>query len=173
MAKPLIVFTPKSMLRLKAAVSSTADFTTGSFVPVLSDPGIANPAAVRRVVLCSGKIYYDLAERRAAAGVTDTALIRVEQLYPLPAEQIASELAKYPAAAEVVWVQEEPANMGGWPFMALHLPNQIGRLIGWCPGLRARRRPMVRLRRTQRSRRRSWTLCSPRMAEHVFHRPRE
>jgi multifunctional 2-oxoglutarate metabolism enzyme len=129
-AKPLIVFTPKSMLRLKAAVSSTADFTTGSFVPVLSDPGVSDPAAVRRVVLCSGKIYYDLAERRAASGATDTALVRLERLYPLPAEQIASELAKYPAAAEVFWVQEEPANMGAWPFIALHLPNQIGRLIG-------------------------------------------
>ncbi|HTX85831.1 MAG TPA: multifunctional oxoglutarate decarboxylase/oxoglutarate dehydrogenase thiamine pyrophosphate-binding subunit/dihydrolipoyllysine-residue succinyltransferase subunit, partial [Streptosporangiaceae bacterium] len=129
-AKPLIVFTPKSMLRLKAAASSTADFTSGSFAPVLSDPGISDPAAVRRVVLCSGKIYYDLAERRAAVGATDTALVRLERLYPLPAEQIAAELAKYPAAAEVVWVQEEPANMGAWPFIALHLPNQIGRLIG-------------------------------------------
>jgi multifunctional 2-oxoglutarate metabolism enzyme len=128
--KPLIVFTPKSMLRLKAAASSTADFTAGSFAPVRSDPGISDPAAVRRVVLCSGKIYYDLAERRAATGATDTALIRLERLYPLPAEQIASELAKYPAAAEVIWVQEEPANMGAWPFIALHLPNQIGRLIG-------------------------------------------
>jgi multifunctional 2-oxoglutarate metabolism enzyme len=118
------------MLRLKTAASSAADFTTGSFAPVLSDPGISNPATVRRVVLCSGKIYYDLAERRAAAGATDTALVRLERLYPLPAEQIASELAKYPAAAEVVWVQEEPANMGAWPFIAMHLPNQIGRLIG-------------------------------------------
>jgi len=128
--KPLIVFTPKSMLRLKTAVSSTADFTSGSFMPALSDPGISDPAAVRRVLLCSGKIYYDLAGRRAAAGATDTALVRLERLYPLPAEQIAAELAKYPAAAEVVWVQEEPANMGAWPFIALHLPNQIGRLIG-------------------------------------------
>jgi len=128
--KPLVVFTPKSMLRLKTAVSSTADFTSGSFAPVLPDPALGDPAAVRRVVLCSGKIYYDLAERRAASGATHTALIRLERLYPLPAEQIASELAKYPDTAEVLWVQEEPANMGAWPFIALHLPAHIGRGIG-------------------------------------------
>ena len=127
--KPMIVFTPKSMLRLKAAVSAAADFTTGSFRPVLPDAGVADPAAVSRVVLCSGKIYYDLAERRQAAGAFDVALLRVEQLYPLPAGQISAELAKYPAAAQVTWVQDEPANMGAWPFMALHLPEHIGRRI--------------------------------------------
>jgi len=125
--KPMIVFTAKSILRLKAAVSATTDFTTGSFRPVLPDAGVADPAAVSRVVLCSGKIYYELAERRQAAGAFDTALLRVEQLYPLPAGQIAAELAKYPATAQVTWVQEEPANMGAWPFMALHLPEHIGR----------------------------------------------
>jgi 2-oxoglutarate dehydrogenase E1 component len=127
--KPMIVFTPKSILRNKAAVSATADFTTGSFRPVLPDAGVAEPAAVRRVVLCSGKIYYELAERRHAAGAFDVALHRVEQLYPLPAEQISAELAKYPAAATVTWVQEEPANMGAWPFMALNLPEHTGRRI--------------------------------------------
>jgi multifunctional 2-oxoglutarate metabolism enzyme len=131
--KPLIVFTPKSLLRLKAAVSPTVDFTTGSFAAVLADPAGGDPAAVNRVVLCSGKIYYDLAERRHTTGQTGTALVRVERLYPLPAEEIAAELAKYPADAEVTWVQEEPANMGGWPFMALHLPDVpgvAGRRIG-------------------------------------------
>ncbi len=127
--KPMIVFTPKSVLRLKAAVSPAADFTTGSFRPVLPDTAVTDPAAVRRVLLCSGKIYYDLAERRQATGALDVALLRAEQLYPLPAEQITAELAKYPAAAEVTWVQEEPANMGAWPFMALHLPDQTGRRI--------------------------------------------
>ncbi|HUB38193.1 MAG TPA: multifunctional oxoglutarate decarboxylase/oxoglutarate dehydrogenase thiamine pyrophosphate-binding subunit/dihydrolipoyllysine-residue succinyltransferase subunit [Streptosporangiaceae bacterium] len=127
--KPMIVFTPKSVLRLKAAVSAAADFTTGTFRPVLADARVADPAAVSRVVLCSGKIYYELAERRRATGASDVALIRVEQLYPLPAEQISAELAKYPAAAQVTWVQEEPANMGAWPFMALHLPEHIGRGI--------------------------------------------
>jgi multifunctional 2-oxoglutarate metabolism enzyme len=125
--KPMIVFTPKSILRLKAAVSAAADFTSGSFRPVLPDAGVTDPAAVSRVVLCSGKIYYELAERRKTAGAFDVALLRVEQLYPLPAEQVSAELAKYPATAQVTWVQEEPANMGAWPFMALHLPEHIGR----------------------------------------------
>ena len=131
--KPLIVFTPKSMLRLKAATSAMADFTTGSFVPVLGDVAGAaagvDPAGVRRVVLCAGKIYYDLAERRHATGARDVALIRVERLYPRPTQEIAAELSRYPASAEVVWVQEEPANMGSWPHMALHLPTGLGRPI--------------------------------------------
>jgi multifunctional 2-oxoglutarate metabolism enzyme len=131
--KPLIVFTPKSMLRLKAATSAMADFTTGSFRPVLSDLAGAqagvDPAGVRRVVLCAGKIYYDLAERRQATGARDIALIRVERLYPRPTQEIAAELSRYPASAEVVWVQEEPANMGSWPHMALHLPTALGRPI--------------------------------------------
>ena len=127
--KPLVVFTPKSLLRLKTAVSTTADFTSGSFAPVIPDTQSADPAAIRRVLLCAGKIYYDLAERRSAVGATDTAVIRVERLYPLPAAEIAAELTRYPPAAEVVWVQEEPANMGAWPFMAMNLPQAIGRPI--------------------------------------------
>jgi multifunctional 2-oxoglutarate metabolism enzyme len=128
--KPLIVFTPKSMLRLKAASSATSDFTSGSFAPVLADPASADPAYVRRVLLCSGKVYYDLAERRRSGGVTDTALLRVERLYPLPAAEISAALAAYPQATEVTWVQEEPANMGAWPFVGLHLPAAIGRPVG-------------------------------------------
>jgi len=127
--KPLIVFTPKSMLRLKAAASAMSDFTTGSFAPVIGDAPAAEPAAVSRIVLCSGKIYYDLAERRRQTGATDTALIRLERLYPRPTREIAAELAKYPASADVIWVQEEPANMGSWPHLALHLPNELGRRI--------------------------------------------
>jgi 2-oxoglutarate decarboxylase len=127
--KPLVVFTPKSLLRLKAAVSKTAEFTSGSFAPVIADEQPADPASIRRVLLCAGKVYYDLAAHRSAAGATDTALVRIERLYPLPAAEIAAELARYPAAADVVWVQEEPANMGAWPFMALHLPQAVGRPI--------------------------------------------
>jgi multifunctional 2-oxoglutarate metabolism enzyme len=125
--KPLVVFTPKSMLRLKTAVSAVADFTSGSFRPVLTDPGVTDPALVRRVLLCSGKIYYDLAEKRRAAQRDDVAIVRVERLYPLPAGEIAAALATYPDASELVWVQEEPINMGGWPYMAMHLPAAIGR----------------------------------------------
>jgi len=127
--KPLIVFTPKSMLRLKPATSAVADFTHGSFLPVIGDPRPSDPAGVRTIMLCTGKLYYDLADKRAAEGRDDLALIRVERLYPLPAEEIRAQVGRYPGGAEVVWVQEEPANMGTWPTMALCLPGLLGRPV--------------------------------------------
>jgi 2-oxoglutarate decarboxylase len=126
---PLIVFTPKSMLRLKQATSSVADFARGSFQPVIGDRGDLDPAAVGRVLLCSGKVYYDLAAKRTASGLADHAIVRVERLYPLAAAELQAELARYPGGEEVVWVQEEPANMGAWPTMALHLPEILGRHV--------------------------------------------
>jgi 2-oxoglutarate dehydrogenase E1 component len=128
--RPLIVFTPKSMLRLKAAASAVEDFTSGDFRPVIPDgeSGV-RPEGVRRVLLCSGKVYWDLlAERakRAASGGAEVAIVRVEQLAPLPAQQIVEILSAYPAGAELVWVQEEPANQGPWPFVALNLPASLG-----------------------------------------------
>ena len=127
---PLVVFTPKSMLRLKEASSAVAQFATGSFLPVISDPRGPDPAGVRRVLLCSGKVYYDLAHRRDEEQRTDTAIIRVERLYPVPAEELAAEVGRFPGAEEVTWVQEEPANMGAWPTMALKLPEILGRPLG-------------------------------------------
>jgi multifunctional 2-oxoglutarate metabolism enzyme len=127
--KPLIVATPKSMLRLKAATSAVADFTSGSFRPVLGEQEPLDALEVRRVLLCSGKVYYDLVQQRKETGRTDVAILRTERLYPLPDEEITAEVAKYPAAGEVTWVQEEPANMGAWPYMALHLPGLLGRPI--------------------------------------------
>jgi 2-oxoglutarate dehydrogenase complex dehydrogenase (E1) component-like enzyme len=121
--RPLVAFTPKSLLRLKAAVSDLDDFTSGSFQPVLPDP--ADLADARRVLLCTGKVYYDLAAERARSERRDVAILRVEQLYPLPADQILTELGRHPDA-EVVWVQEEPANQGAWPFMAVNLPEHLG-----------------------------------------------
>ncbi len=109
--KPLIVMTPKSLLRLPAAVSPLAEFTGGRFREVIDDP--TPPATVRRVVLCSGKVYYELAARRTEGKADGAAVVRVEQLYPWPEEQLAAVLAKYPKA-EVVWCQEESKNMGGW-----------------------------------------------------------
>jgi len=106
-----------------------ADFTQGSFQPVIGDPAPANPAEVRTVLLCAGKIYYDLASRRAAAGRDDIALIRVERLYPLPLAEILGEIDRYPTEAEIAWVQEEPANMGAWPTMALWLPGVLERAV--------------------------------------------
>jgi 2-oxoglutarate dehydrogenase E1 component len=128
--RPLIVFTPKSILRLKAAVSAVADFTHGTFMPALADPGAGEGGEVRRVLLCSGKIYYDLAEKRRAANRTEVAIVRVERLYPLAGREIQAALAAYPNAAELIWVQEEPVNMGAWPYMAMHLPGALGRGLG-------------------------------------------
>jgi 2-oxoglutarate dehydrogenase E1 component len=126
--RPLIVFTPKSMLRNKAAVSQPEHFTRGSFAPVMGDDQVTDPNVIERVVLCSGKITWDLlAERKKAeADKIVTAVIRVEQLYPLPVAQIQAELAKYPNLQEVRWVQDEPANQGPWPFMALNLTPHLG-----------------------------------------------
>ncbi len=127
--KPLVVFTPKSLLRHKLAVSPLDDFTTGTFQPVLGDPGVngtpLDPAAVKRVLLCSGKVYYDLLQARAERGIEDTALIRLEQLYPLPIEETKAALATYPNAEDWVWVQEEPANQGAWNFIALNLLEHL------------------------------------------------
>ncbi len=127
---PLVVFTPKSMLRLRDASSPVADFATGSFLPVIGDPQAPDPAGVRRALLCSGKVYYDLAHRRAEEGRTDTVIIRLERLYPVPGEELTAELGRYPGLEEITWVQEEPANMGAWPTMALKLPVILGRPIG-------------------------------------------
>ncbi|WP_304047212.1 multifunctional oxoglutarate decarboxylase/oxoglutarate dehydrogenase thiamine pyrophosphate-binding subunit/dihydrolipoyllysine-residue succinyltransferase subunit [Jatrophihabitans endophyticus] len=121
--RPLIAFTPKSLLRLKAAVSQLDDFTDGTFMPVLPDPS-ADASKVTRVLLCAGKVYYDLAAEREKSGRDDVAILRVEQLYPLPVDELRDELATFPGA-ELVWVQEEPANQGGWPFMALNLPEHL------------------------------------------------
>ncbi|PKU25346.1 2-oxoglutarate dehydrogenase E1 component [Telmatospirillum siberiense] len=116
--KPLVVMTPKSLLRHKLAVSPLADFGPGTrFRRVLPETQtLVSDEAVRRVVLCSGKVYYDLFEERARRNIDDVAIIRVEQLYPWPKETVLKELARYPNA-EVVWAQEEPANMGPWTFV--------------------------------------------------------
>jgi multifunctional 2-oxoglutarate metabolism enzyme len=124
--RPLVVFTPKSMLRLKAASSSAEDFTSGRFQPVLPDPTLPDPAAVRRVLLCSGKVAWDLFARRAKDSRTDVVVLRLEQLYPLPAEELLAALGAFPDDAELVWVQDEPANQGPWPFVALNLPEHLG-----------------------------------------------
>ncbi|HIY94893.1 MAG TPA: multifunctional oxoglutarate decarboxylase/oxoglutarate dehydrogenase thiamine pyrophosphate-binding subunit/dihydrolipoyllysine-residue succinyltransferase subunit [Candidatus Rothia avicola] len=122
--KPLIVITPKQLLRLKAATSSVEDFTSGSFKPVIEDQGNLNPADVTRLVFVSGRLYYDLEAERAKRGDKSTAIVRVEQLYPLPSAEIKEQIAAYPNA-ELVWAQDEPANQGQWPFMAVNLLPQI------------------------------------------------
>jgi multifunctional 2-oxoglutarate metabolism enzyme len=124
--KPLVVFTPKSMLRLKDAVSAVRDFTSGRFEPVFPDTAVA-PDGVRRVLLCSGKVYWDLLKYRTQHDITDTAIVRVERLHPLPAVEVAAALAAYGPDVQLRWVQEEPANQGTWPFIAMNLPVALGR----------------------------------------------
>jgi multifunctional 2-oxoglutarate metabolism enzyme len=122
--RPLVVFTPKSMLRHKEARSPVEEFTSGGFRPVIADDTV-DPAQVRRVLLCSGKVYYDLAAAREKEGRTDTAIVRLERLYPLPVDDLRRALAPYGDVTDIRWVQEEPANMGPWPFVALHLPEHL------------------------------------------------
>ncbi|MGW2690579.1 multifunctional oxoglutarate decarboxylase/oxoglutarate dehydrogenase thiamine pyrophosphate-binding subunit/dihydrolipoyllysine-residue succinyltransferase subunit [Streptomyces sp. NPDC001296] len=141
--KPLVVFTPKSMLRLKAAASKAEEFTTGQFRPVIGDASV-DPAAVRKVVFCAGKVYYDLEAERQKRGVTDTAIIRLERLYPLPGAELQAEIKKYPNAEKYLWAQEEPANQGAWPFIALNLIDHLDLAVG------ADVPPAERLRRISR-----------------------
>ncbi|MGG5171684.1 multifunctional oxoglutarate decarboxylase/oxoglutarate dehydrogenase thiamine pyrophosphate-binding subunit/dihydrolipoyllysine-residue succinyltransferase subunit [Pseudarthrobacter sp. J1738] len=126
--KPLIVFTPKQLLRLKAAASPVEDFTNGTFKPVIGEHESLNGADVQRVLLVSGRLYYDLLSTRQKSEDKTTAIVRLEQLYPLPLAEIEAELAKYPNA-EVVWAQDEPANQGPWPFIGLNLAPQLDRKV--------------------------------------------
>ena len=118
--KPLIIFTPKSLLRHKNAGSPLSAFTDGSFLTVIpeSDPAVSKQAAkVKRVICCSGKVYYDLVKKREELGVHNVAVVRVEQLYPFPHKAFAAELKRYNQATEVVWCQDEPQNQGAWFFV--------------------------------------------------------
>ncbi|MFF5355139.1 multifunctional oxoglutarate decarboxylase/oxoglutarate dehydrogenase thiamine pyrophosphate-binding subunit/dihydrolipoyllysine-residue succinyltransferase subunit [Saccharopolyspora hirsuta] len=139
--RPLVVFTPKSMLRLKAATSPVEDFTEGKFTSVIDDPTQPDPANVRKLVLCTGKLYYELAAHRDKEGITDTAIVRLEQLYPLPHRKLGALLERYPNATDIRWTQEEPANQGAWPFLGLALPELFPQLVGKLK--RVSRRPMA------------------------------
>ncbi|MER5948317.1 multifunctional oxoglutarate decarboxylase/oxoglutarate dehydrogenase thiamine pyrophosphate-binding subunit/dihydrolipoyllysine-residue succinyltransferase subunit [Streptomyces sp. NPDC001904] len=127
--KPLVVFTPKSMLRLKAAASKVEEFTSGGFRPVIGDETV-DANAVRKVVFVAGKLYYDLEAERKKSGNTDTAIIRVERLYPLPGAELQAEISKFPNAEKYIWAQEEPANQGAWPFIALNLIDHLDLAVG-------------------------------------------
>jgi 2-oxoglutarate decarboxylase len=130
--RPLVVFTPKSMLRLKAASSSVEDFTNGTFRPVIDDEQGLDKNAVTRVLLCSGKVYWDLLAEAQKTGDKTTAIVRVEQLYPTPVDEIKATYAQYPNA-ELCWVQDEPANQGPWTYIGLFLPRymngQVAKLV--------------------------------------------
>lgn len=124
--RPLIVFTPKSMLRMKAAVSQPEDFTSGTFQPVIGDTTV-DAVQVERVLLCSGRIAWDLIAYRDTheTGLSRTAIVRVEQFYPRPTDELNAEVARFANATEVRWVQDEPANQGPWPHIALHLSGEF------------------------------------------------
>ena len=120
--RPMVVFTPKSMLRLKAAASAMSDFTSGTFLPVIGDTEIQNAT---RLIFCSGKIYHDLVAERNRLNDSSTAIMRVERLYPLPIAQMEVEAKKHPNA-NLLWVQDEPANQGPWPHIAMSTTQIIG-----------------------------------------------
>ncbi|WP_129714406.1 2-oxoglutarate dehydrogenase E1 component [Pedobacter sp. SYP-B3415] len=118
--KPLVVFSPKSLLRNPNCVSKLEEFTSGGFKEVIADPNV-KAENVKRVIFCSGKIYYELAEKQKADNINNVAVVRLEQLYPTPVEKMEAVMAKYKNADDLVWVQEEPENMGAWPYLLRRL----------------------------------------------------
>jgi 2-oxoglutarate dehydrogenase E1 component len=142
MERPLIVMTPKSLLRLPAATSTVDELASGGFRPLIDDDEIADAAAVEKVVLCSGKVYYDLMEGRKKTEDRRVAVLRMEQLYPFPLTSVREALAKYSNSKQLVWAQEEPQNMGGWTFVEPRLvdllpagqrPKYVGRTASASP----------------------------------------
>ncbi|MET3494560.1 2-oxoglutarate dehydrogenase E1 component [Variovorax boronicumulans] len=131
--KPLIILTPKSLLRNKDATSPLSEFTKGSFQTVIPDSKGLKAEKVKRLIACSGKVYYDLAKKREEQGTEDVAIIRVEQLYPFPHKAFAAEVKKYPNLVDVVWCQDEPQNQGAWFFVQhyIHENMQDGQKLGY------------------------------------------
>ncbi|MEB0203222.1 multifunctional oxoglutarate decarboxylase/oxoglutarate dehydrogenase thiamine pyrophosphate-binding subunit/dihydrolipoyllysine-residue succinyltransferase subunit [Cryobacterium sp. 10S3] len=126
--RPLVVFTPKSMLRLRGATSAVADFTSGRFEPVIDDARITDKSAVKRVLFMAGKLYYDLLSELEKNPNPEIALVRIEQFYPLPAAEIQQVVAQYPDA-ELAWVQDEPENQGAWPFFYFSTSKVVKRPV--------------------------------------------
>ena len=131
--KPLVIMTPKSLLRNKDATSPVSEFTKGGFQTVIADQGELKADKVKRVIACSGKVYYDLAKKREEKGVDDVAILRVEQLYPFPHKAFAAELKKYPHATDIVWCQDEPQNQGAWFFVQHYIHENMlsGQKLGY------------------------------------------
>ena len=129
--KPLIIMSPKSLLRHPAASSSLSDFTEGEFQRIIPDQMGTDPSKTRRVLICTGKVYYDLLAAREENHLDDVAIIRVEQLYPLRKDELLDILSVYPEGTPVVWVQEEPRNMGAWSYMNRDLPSYLAGIFPW------------------------------------------
>ena len=126
--KPLIVFTPKSLLRHPSCVSPLSDLSTGGFRELIDDDD-AQPDLIKKIVFCTGKIYYDLLEEKKKIKATDTAIIRIEQLHPFPLSQVRKIITKYNKSTDTIWTQEEPANMGAWTFVHQQMQEFMPRLI--------------------------------------------
>jgi 2-oxoglutarate dehydrogenase E1 component len=124
--KPLVVMTPKSMLRHRLSTSTLDDLAQGEFQTLIPDQTAADAKKVKRVVVCSGRVYYDLIEEAEKRRIADVAMVRVEQLYPFPRAELRQELARYPAAKYLVWCQEEPMNQGAWYQVQHHLQASMG-----------------------------------------------
>ncbi len=129
--KPLVIMTPKSLLRAEHATSRTEDFTEGRFEEILGAPLLGPAEQIKRIVICSGKVYYDLLKNREAQNITEAALIRVEQLYPLHEEKLKALVTAFPSDANLIWCQEEPQNMGAWTFIEPRLRALFGREISY------------------------------------------
>lgn len=129
--KPLIIMTPKSLLRHRAAISAVEDLTQGEFKKVIADSYVSDDEKVTRILLCSGKLYYDLDERRVDNERHDVAIIRIEQLYPFPRDELKEQLDKYPNATDFIWCQEEPKNQGAWFTSQHHMRQVIGKDKGY------------------------------------------
>jgi 2-oxoglutarate dehydrogenase E1 component len=131
--KPLIIMTPKSLLRNKDATSPLSEFTRGGFQTIIPENRELKGDKVKRVIACSGKVYYDLAKKREEFEREDVAIVRVEQLYPFPHKAYSAELKKYPNATEVVWCQDEPQNQGAWFFVQHYLHENMaeGQRLGY------------------------------------------
>jgi len=132
--KPLIIFTPKSLLRHKDAASPLTEFTRGSFQTIIPDAKVQQNDKVRRLLVCSGKVFYDLSKKREEKGIEDVAILRLEQLYPFPHKAFAAEVKKYPNATEIVWTQDEPQNQGAWFFVQHYIHENMldGQRLGYC-----------------------------------------
>jgi 2-oxoglutarate dehydrogenase E1 component len=134
--KPLIIMTPKSLLRAKDASSPISEFTGGGFQTVISERDeavVKNAAKVKRIIACSGKVYYDLVKKRTEKGIDDVAIIRIEQLYPFPHKAFVAELKRFGKAADIVWCQDEPQNQGAWFFIQhnIHENMLAGQKLGY------------------------------------------
>jgi 2-oxoglutarate dehydrogenase E1 component len=123
--KPLVVMTPKSLLRHPKVVSSMEDLTSGVFHPVLDDATVTDRSAITRIQVCTGKVYYELLAAREARKASDTAIVRVEQIFPFPEAEFLSILKSYRNAQGVVWVQEEPRNMGAWTLVRSYIQPML------------------------------------------------